>query len=232
MTWTSYIKTTNPIELVSALRQVCEQSEDWQALPPIDTDSTIGAGAFLAADYIGTISSGQDLGFCAIAWPNKTDRVSIAMQASRWANDASFPATDEYARAEDLVRPLIAAAGRMLGERLRLSRASDKGIRPIRGKLAERLRCVTGIYEMTRSHEVVRALHPNDKRRFWQFIQLAHQYRSVVRPCDVAFHLRAAGFASELVTRLQLEYEIGRQVLAAHPAPWDLRGTRRQASAA
>ncbi|TWT42405.1 hypothetical protein RAS1_35360 [Phycisphaerae bacterium RAS1] len=229
MAWTSFIKFVAPVEVVNALRAACGHCEYWKALPDNDDTLAVGMEACLAADYSGPGFTGRELGICVCAWPDHTDRVFVTMHAVRWENDRSLPSNEEYARAEDLAGPLLASAGRLLGRRLRLSRPPADRVRPLRGRLAAALRRVTSKYQRT-SHPMlkVRGLHPSDHERFWRFIRVAHQHSSTQRPCDVRFHLTAAGFHSELVAKLEREYEVGRQVLAVHEYPWDLRRIRKE----
>ena len=101
--------------------------------------------------------------------------------------------------------------------------------RPLRGALKQALDSVTCVYQRTCHPDLkTRALHPNDHERYRRFIRVAHQYQSTLRPADIAFHLTAAGFHAELVAELEREYEIGRQVLAIHDDPWELRRLRKE----
>jgi len=230
MAWTSFIKTLEPIKLVEALRVCCQESNDWVALR-VDRqrERAFGVEASFAADYKGSRFTGQELGLCVSVWPDERERARLTMHATRWENDRSFPSDDEYARAEELATPLFARAGKLLGKRLKLMRPPPDRVRPLRGALQVALRRVTAVYQPTSNPDLqTRALHPNDHERFWRFIRVAHQYQSTLRPADVGFHLAAVGFHPELVAELEREYEIGRQVLAVHDRPWELRRLRKE----
>ncbi len=230
MAWTSFIKLRDAVTLVAALRRVAEESEDWVALErDVQHERAFGVEASFAADYSGSRFTGDDLGVCVTVWPHESNRARLTMHAKRWANDKSLPFDDEYARAEDLAAPLLERAGSLLGKRLKLQRPPKDSVRPLRGALEAVLRAVTVVYQRTAHPDLKpRALHPNDHERYWRFIRVAHQYQSILRPSDVAFHLAAAGFHAELVAELAREYEIGRQVLALHEWPWELRRLRKE----
>jgi len=123
------------------------------------------------------------------------------------------------------VKPIV----RKHGVRAKLSAPRPWTPRPLRGVLKRTLDTVTMIYQHTRHPELkTRALHPNDQERYWRFIRVAHQYQSTLHPSDIAYYLTEAGFHEELVAELEQEYRIGRQVLAIHDDPWDLRRIRKE----
>lgn len=223
MVWMPYIKTAAPVVVVDALRRACLQCNDWKSRP--ENDCYLHAA--LAADYIGKEFIGENLGLVAIAWEDEPERVVVTMHAHRWGKDRSHASDEEYARAERLAAPLLNIAGNLLGRRLRLCHPPADRVRPLRGVLADALHGVTAVYQIWQERQI-RALHPTEYERFWRFIHVAHQVQSVLRPRDVAAHLTAAGLDQDLVEKLQREYEIGRQVLAVHSAPWDLRRIRKE----
>jgi len=138
--------------------------------------------------------------------------------------------SDQYNRIlEDFHLSCVKPLARKHKVRAKLCSPGPWTPRPLRGALKRALDSVTCVYQWTRHPDLkTRALHPNDQERYWRFIQVAHQYQSTLRPSDIAFHLTAAGFHDELVAELEQEYRIGRQVLAVHADPWELRRLRKE----
>ncbi|MGP1346138.1 MAG: hypothetical protein ACTS3F_05645 [Phycisphaerales bacterium] len=223
MAWMKYVKTTTPVVVVDALRRACLRSDQWECRPTEHRHLHTA----LVANYIGEEFTGADLGLVAIAREDEPHAVALMMRAHRGANGRSPVSDDEYVLAEALVAPILDIAGELIGTHLQLSHPPRDQIRPLRGVLAKALHDVTAAYWMWQQREI-RSLHPTEYERFWKFIRVAHQVRSVLRPHDVAAHLNAAGFHQDLAKKLQREYEIGRQVLAVHSAPWDLRRIRKE----
>jgi hypothetical protein len=227
--WTSFIKAANPGKLLETLRVACAESAEWV---PVEPDPEFGRAFgedYFTADYQGSGFVGRGLSVFVSAWKDEPGRVRLTMHAERWSDDRSLPGDAEYGRAEDLAAPLLHAAGKLLGKRLKLCRPPPDRVRPLRGILERAFCSVTVAYQHT-SHPSLkpRSLHPNDQERYWRFIRIAHQHQSTLRPSDVAFHLTAAGFHPELVAELEGEYRIGRQVLAIHDEPWNLRRLREE----
>jgi len=67
------------------------------------------------------------------------------------------------------------------------------------------------------------AMHPLDRKCFYQFINAAHSYQRTLEPAGFRAHLLAGGVPTDVADRLSQEYQLGREVLACRPRPWASR---------
>jgi|WetSurMetagenome_2_1015567.scaffolds.fasta_scaffold35871_2 hypothetical protein len=224
MDWPSYLKVKNVDAFFGAMNAVVSASTDW-ILPET---GDCGADRCFTAGYVGDGFVGNGLFLALSSFDEEPCRIQLTMHATRWGNDRVTASADEYAQAERLAAPLLEAAGKILRRKLRLLRPQNKP-QPLRGELARSfegfLHSATDLWTGAKLH----VLHGSDRMRFWRFVRMAHQYSSTLRPGDVSFHLTRAGFDGGLISKLTDEYVIGRQILAMHPYPWELRVERKRA---
>ncbi len=215
--WPPYFRVRNVDHFLDTIDAAVRTSRDWERYDPAD----IGERCYLA-NYRGQAFDGEDLGLALACFHDRPSRVQLTMHAHRWPVDSSFPSGKEYAEAERLTLPLFDEAGRNLRRKLRLVRPKSDSPFPLRGSLKEAFERFTFIFVRGLPPlDKIASIHPFDELRFLAFVRKAHQHRSRLRPSDVAFHLKGAGFDGQLVGDLTRQYEVGRQILAMKWRPWN-----------
>ena len=215
--WPPYFRVRNVDRFFDAIDAAVRTSRDWERHDP----GVVGERCYVA-DYRGQAFDGDDLGLVLVCFHHRPSRVQLTMHARRWAADSSFPTDQQYAEAEQVASPLFHEAGRTLRRKLGLVRPKAVGPLPLRGSLQEAFERFTVVFVRSiPPRDKIASIHPCDELRFLAFVRKAHQHRSRLRPSDVAFHLKEAGFDGQLVEELTRQYEVGRQVLAMKLDPWD-----------
>ncbi|GJM24822.1 MAG: hypothetical protein DHS20C16_12370 [Phycisphaerae bacterium] len=224
MDWPPHVKVRNVDTFFAALHTAVTKAIDWNS----PQTKNVCADRFFAAVYIGHEFIGDDLAVVFRSCHDAPGRIQFTMHAKRWGDQPSLATDKQYSRAERLVDPLFEIVGNILRYKIRILRPKDKR-RPLRGSLAQAFEQFSISATNTWTGHKAKALHPLERKKFWHFVRVAHQYSSILRPDDVRFHLRHVGFSTAIANELSEEYATGRRILAMHYFPWNIREEKRKA---
>jgi hypothetical protein len=187
-----YIKTDNPTDLRNSLAAIAEASSDFAvvrdpAFPPI-----------LSLQFRG-VSPHRDLSAQLIDATANEPKLIVEIRASTWKPDP--PTYETYrAAAEATIKPLLAAHNRKLHTGLRMSIAAKK---TLEAKLPPRC---DAWFKRFSNHANKASPHPNDWRRFYDFVRYSRGKRVELSEQEMANLLVAEGFAEEVSTDIARAY--------------------------